>query len=223
MTGERPATLDRFEDRLLRQLHEELAIRPTPQPASPGRPHRQPRRLLIGAGSLAAAGVAALVAALAVSTAAPAYAIHSRPDGSFVVVLDGTAEQDLNAVERELRSRGASIELVAKSLDCLDVLAPPDPSLPAEPHGPLPAPPPTGMFPWFDAFEAVSGAERRNPVNGDRLRSHEWAFTVRPDAIPPGQVLWVAVNGPGVPGAGLVTVAGFAAAGAGPPRLCSTR
>lgn len=220
MTGERPRSLDRFEDRLLRQLHEELALRPASQPAANGR-----RRLLRGAGALVAAGVAALVGVLIVSAATPAYAIHSFPDGSFVVVLDGTDEQVLAAAERELRGNGARIELVARRLDCLDVLRAPDPSLPAEPHGPLPdGPTPPGMFPWFDAFRGVEGKgeERRNPVTGARLRSHEWAFTVRPDSIPAGQVLWVAVNGPGIPGSGLVTVAGFAAEGAGPPQLCST-
>jgi hypothetical protein len=208
---------DQFEDRLLRQLHDELPTHPAPQPASRGR-----RRLLLGAGALATAGVVAMAGVLTVSTAAPAYAIHVRPDGSFVVVLDSTAEHDLAAAERGLRAKGARIELVAKTLDCLDVLRAPDSS--RQPHGPLPdGPPPPGMFPWFDAFQPVEGVgdKRRNPATGARLKAHEWAFTVRPASIPAGQVLWVAVNGPGIPGAGLVAVAGFAAEGAGPPQLCS--
>jgi hypothetical protein len=220
MTGEPPPTLNRFEDRLLHHLHDALPMYPAPQSAPRGR-----RRLLIGVGALASAGVAALISALMVSTAAPAYAIHARPDGSFVVVIDSTTEKDLSAAERDLRARGARIELVAKTLDCLDVLRAPDPSAPVEPHGPLPdGPPPPGMFPWFDAFHAVEGIgnERRNPATGEPLESHEFAFTVRPSAIAAGQVLWVAVNGPGIPGSGLVTVAGFAAEGAGPPQLCST-
>jgi hypothetical protein len=196
---------DRFEDRLLRELHEEL-------PPHPVRPKSPPRhRLLIGVGGLATLAVTAVAAAVAVA-AAPAYAVHTRPDGSFAVVLDSTADDNLAAAERDLRARGARIELVAETLTCLNPLAPPDSSLPAEPHGPL------GTPPWFAAFQAAD--DRRNPITGERLESHEWAFTVRPAAIPPGEVLWVAVNGPGIPGSGLVTAAGFAAEGAGPPRLC---
>lgn len=200
---------DRFEDRLLRELHEEL-------PAGPARPPRPRRhRLLIGAGGLATLAVTAGAAAVAVAAAAPAYAVQTRADGSFAVVLDSTTDENLTAAERDLRARGARIELVAETLTCLNPLAPPDPSLPAEPHGPLDDGPPPA---WLTAFQAAE--DRRNPITGERLESHEWAFTVRPAAIPAGEVLWVAVNGPGLPGSGLVTSADFAAEGAGPPRFC---
>lgn len=217
MTGESPHAVDRFEDRLLRQLHDELRTSPAPRPAP-----QRPRRLLLGVGALVTAGVAALAGGLIVSTATSAHAIHARSDGSFVVVLDGTTAQDLAAVEHELQDRGARIELVTETLDCLDVRRAPDSSRSAKPHGSIPdGPPPPGMFPWFDAFQVAD--DRRDPATGNRLQSHEWAFTVRPGAIPAGQVLWVAVNGPGTPGSGLVTVAGFAGIGAGPPQFCSTR
>ncbi|MDI6097003.1 hypothetical protein QLQ12_00080 [Actinoplanes sp. NEAU-A12] len=218
MTSESPRTVDRFEDRLLRRLHDELPTHPAPRHAPRGR-----RRLLAGASALAAGGVAALVSVLTASTATPAHALHSLPDGGFVVVLDSTAEPALAAAERDLRGNGARIELVAKTPDCLNVLRPPDPSL--QPPHPLPpdGPPPPGMFPWLDAFEAVPGTgdDRRNPATGARLQAHEWAFIVRPASIPAGQVLWVAVHGPGSATSGLVMVAGFAAEGAEPPRFCN--
>jgi hypothetical protein len=196
-----------FEDRLLRQLLDEL-------PEHPGQPvPGRRRRLVFAAGALGTAVAGALAAALVIATSGAAYAIRPRPDGSFDVVLSGTDSDYLADVERDLKQRGAPIELVPRSQECLGVLN--ATRLATPPH---PAP----SFPEFDAFRPVVGDDgtRRNPITGAPLKTREWAFTVQPRLIPAGKSLWIAVGG--TDGATLVLVVQFAPPTA-EPDFCAHR
>ena len=212
--SDRTVFADRFEDRLLRQLLEEL-----PEHADHRAPTRR-RRLMVAAGALGTAVAGALAAVLVVVASGPAYAIRPRTDGSFDVVLSGTDPARLADVERDLQRRGASIELVSRSQDCLGVLN--APRLATPPH-PMPSGSPSEAdFPEFHAFRPVIGGDgaRRNPITGEPLGTREWAFTVQPRLIPAGQVLWVAVGG--TDSATLVLVVEFGPRNA-EPNFCSNR
>jgi hypothetical protein len=214
-----PVLVDRFEDRLLRQLLTEL---PPPTDHRPGlAPAHRRRRLVFAAGALGTAVAGALAAILVVVTTGPAYAIRPRPDGSFDVVLSGTDPTDLADVETDLQQRGAPVELVAQSLSCLGVLD--RPRLASPPHASRSGPPSEEDYPEFHAFRPVLADDgaRRNPITGGALESREWAFTVQPRLIPAGQVLWVAVAG--TDSATLVLVVEFAPAAAGQPDFCADR
>lgn len=173
-----------FEDRLLDQLLSEL---PPPRPA------RRARWWTVGA---VTAAVAALLAGLTVGP--PAYAVDEGADGSLTVTMHSIVAADVADAEAELKERGARIELVATTHDCLGVLGAP---LVVPSHPPLSGPPSRDQRPELFAFQA----------KGDGR------FVVRPDVIPAGQVLWVALADNGTT---LATVAGFATEGAPQPNLC---
>ncbi|WDZ85205.1 hypothetical protein [Micromonospora cathayae] len=213
---DRPTDPNRFEDRLLQELLTELPPAADPGPARP--PGRR-RALLAGAGGLTAAVAALLAGTLVGNTGHPAYAIESEPDGRLAVVLYSITAADVAKAEADLQQRGVRIELVADPA-CLDVLT--APRLPSPPH-PLPSGPPSVRdYPEFHAFAPVTGnpGDRRNPITGEPLGPQERAFTVRPDLIPAGEVLWVALAGAEAEGATLVKVSGFAPVGAPQPNLC---
>jgi hypothetical protein len=157
------------------------------------RPARR-KRWLPAAAVLTAAGAAAA----AITLNSPAYAIEAEPDGSLRVTMNSKDPADVADAETELRQRGVPIELVPSTLDCLGVLDRP----PVTPdHPPLTGPPSRDNHPALFAFQNAG----------------EDAFVVRPDVIPAGQVLWVAVADSGQT---LATVSAFAADGAPPPQLC---
>ena len=157
-------------------------------------PPPRPRWLRTGVIAAAACAVAAILA-----LGQPAYAIRSQPDGSLTVTMNSTEPGDVAAAETELKSRGVRIELIASTHDCLGVLGAP---LVTPSHAPLTGPPSLDQLPELYAF----------------VPEGDGRFLVRPEAIPAGQVLWVAIaDGRG----SLVSVAQFAPAGAPQPRVCA--
>ncbi|MEH1127910.1 hypothetical protein [Micromonospora sp. CPCC 206061] len=207
---------DRFEDRLLEQLRADFPR--DSRPEATGASHRRRMLRRIAAPAVAAAATA-VVGALIVTAANPAYAIRAEPDGSFAVVLYSTDAADLAKAEQELQRKGARIELIPATMDCLGVLN--APQLTSPPHPTPSGPPNEEDHPEFLAFWPVIGDEqqRSNPITGETLRPQERAFTVRPDLIPTGQVLWVAVAGGQT--STLAMVVQFEPVGAGQPEVCA--
>ena len=178
-----------FEDRLLEHLREHL---PEQSPARRGR--------WTIAAALATV-IAAAAAVVAMVTAQAAYAIQTAPDGAFLITFNSTDAEDVARAAADLQRRGVRIELVAATHDCLGVLgaAP----LPTPPH-PLPSGPPSREnMPALYAFDALAGDD---------------TFTIRPDVIPDGHTLWVAIADNG---ANLVTVSDFRPLGSPQPNFCS--
>jgi hypothetical protein len=104
MTTPIPPSLERFGDDLNRAAHRELST-----PSGPVRARgRRPRPRVLAGSSLGLAGVgAALVLILSGSAAtAPAYAITRTGDGSVLVKLNYTSNQNLPQVNRKLAEMG---------------------------------------------------------------------------------------------------------------------
>ncbi|SCL21849.1 hypothetical protein GA0074692_1270 [Micromonospora pallida] len=179
-----------FEDRLLAQLRTELPSAPPPA---------RRKRWLIGATAIMTAAGAAVTAA---TVGHAAYAIEAAADGGLVVTMNSTDAADVARAEADLKDRGVRIELVASTHDCLDVLGAP---LVVPPHHPpLTGPPSRELHPELYAFQATG----------------DGGFVVRPDVIPAGEVLWVALADDGQT---LATVAKFAPAGTPQPDFCTNR
>ncbi|HEX8628416.1 MAG TPA: hypothetical protein VF755_09630 [Catenuloplanes sp.] len=126
-----------FEDRLLRELHEQLAERPVAAVARP-MPRRPVRRWVL-AGGFSAAAVATVAMLPLLTQPGPAYAIAKQPDGSFVVVLHSRTPQDIERVEREMKRRGVRVELIALGAQCGTMRGGMSP--PSLPPGTNPGPP----------------------------------------------------------------------------------
>jgi hypothetical protein len=98
-----PPSLERFGDELNRAAYRELSI-----PSGSIRARvRRPRPRLLAGSTLGLAGVgAALVLALGGSAAPPAFAITRSGDGSVLVKLNYTSDQNLPQVNRKLAKMG---------------------------------------------------------------------------------------------------------------------
>ena len=142
------------------------------------------------------AAVAALVAALTVTQ--PAYAVEQGADGSFRVTMNSTDAADIAEAEADLKARGIRIELVASTHDCLNVLG--GPVMESPPHE-LHGPPSRHHLPEVFAFQP----------------QRESRFVFRPEFIPAGEVLWVAIADSGTT---LATASDFETIGAPQPDFC---
>ncbi|MEU4565064.1 hypothetical protein [Micromonospora sp. NPDC023956] len=181
------------EDAMTNTFEERLLAQlRTELPASAGA-GRKP--WLVAAALVAVSGTA--VAGL--TMVPPAYAIEVAVDGSVTVTMNSMDADDVAEAEADLKSRGVRIELVATTHDCLGVLDAPS-VVPS--HPPLTGPPSREQHPELYAFDAL----------GDGV------FVVRPDVIPAGEVLWVALADDGDT---LATVADFVPAGAPEPDFCA--
>jgi hypothetical protein len=182
-----------FEDRLLEHLQEHL---PDQSPA-----RRSRWAVAAAAVTAVATAVAAAAAVVGIATAQPAYAIETASDGALLITFNSTDAKDVARAEADLQRRGVRIELVAATHDCLGVLG--ATPLPTPPH-PLPSGPPSREnMPALYAFDAL-------PRNG--------TFAVRPDVIPAGHTLWVAIADNDT---NLVTVADFRPVGSPQPEFCA--
>lgn len=179
-----------FEDRLLEHLHEHL-----PEQS----PVRRRRWTVAAAATTAVAAVAAAVVGTA--TAQPAYAIQTAPDGALLITFNSTDAEDVARAEADLQRRGVRIELVATTHDCLGVLG--ATPLPSPPHPPPSGPPSRENMPELYAFDALAGDD---------------TFAVRPDVIPAGHALWVAIADNNTH---LVTVSDFRPLGSPQPGFCA--
>ena len=178
-----------FEDRLLEHLHEHLPDQ---------RPVRRSRWTLAAAAAAAVAAAAAAVVGLI--TAQPAYAIRTAPDGAVLITFNSTSAKDVARAETDLQRRGVRIELVAATHDCLGVLG--ARLLPTPPHPVSSGPPSRENMPALYAFESLTGGD---------------TFAVRPDVIPAGHALWVAIADNGTT---LLTVSDFRPLGTPQPHFC---
>ncbi|MBJ7332954.1 MAG: hypothetical protein JHC95_23875, partial [Solirubrobacteraceae bacterium] len=106
-----PAQLPDFEDRLLTELRQVVAERPSPANGAPApRPRRRMRLALPGAGiAVAAATAAAIVIATSGDGPETAYAVEPSSDGTISVTIH--SPEDAAGLERQLRAAGVPADV----------------------------------------------------------------------------------------------------------------
>ena len=180
-------TSTHFEERLLRELREVVAQRPSPGPASAPRRHRaRERYVLAGAGGLAAV-LAAVVLFGGNGGTDAAYAVTPHADGRVSVQISSLS--DAAGLEHALHQAGVpAVVRYGTGAGC-----PATPGITSREAGTVQRHDAAGSGPSLDS--AGAGPKGAKMTVNVRTGADGTTFTIDGDAVPSGDKLYITASG----------------------------